>query len=269
MIFKLGATIPVVQYGNLQPVIEIDTETWEEAKAFALPKIEELWRQYGEKPLPAKGNRTLLKAFVGGEIYFDEVHHEYTNEAGEVYLSGSGYAAKFEKPFDAQGVADKMALKSGVPTSEILAMWELKRDISNGFGTAIHAALELYGKYNGHAEALNKTYHIHDHPVIKNAVESFYKAHKGTYIHEALVVDHTNKRAGRIDILEKTDKGYIVGDFKTNAEIEGKLDNYWHQLSFYAHILKANDLPVVGLKIFHWNGEWAEYKSKVLDLREL
>ena len=58
--FKVRAVIPVKQYGNIQPEIEVVAPTYELAVAFAMPKIEELWKTYAERPI--NGN---LPKFVG------------------------------------------------------------------------------------------------------------------------------------------------------------------------------------------------------------
>lgn len=261
MKYKITAVIPTVQYGNLQPSIEVEADTFEEAHSQAMPHIQRVWDMYGEKPLVSKsGARVKLQAFVGGEIFYDDLNHTYTNEAGEVYLSGSQYAKQFEKPFDGTMISGKMAAKYGVEASDIVKMWELKAKTSREFGTAIHSALELYGRYNGLATQLEKDTHVHDHPVIKKAVESFYEGRATeTAELEVLVVDHASKRAGRIDrllIVDRNAKVCRVQDFKTNATIEKSLPIYEKQLSFYGDILKANGWTVQGRDIFHWNGQW-------------
>ena len=46
---KVGATIPVVQYGNLQPEIELSNVEVKEGLDFAMKYIGQLWNQYSEK----------------------------------------------------------------------------------------------------------------------------------------------------------------------------------------------------------------------------
>jgi hypothetical protein len=257
---KIKAHVPTQQYG----FIEISGEPSEKAE------IERLYNEYAEKPIAFKGSKgKLLKAWVGGDIYYDDDAHKYTNEAGDVYLSGSVYASSFETPFDSLVIAEKMAAKSGVEVSDILKMWNMKRDISAGLGTAVHAALELYGKYEKHADSFTKNYHLHDHPVIEQAVKAFYKGRKEDAIYEALVVDHDRKYAGQIDRVVKEKGGYIVEDFKTNGELKpAKLKNYWKQLSFYASILEASGKKVTGLRIHHWTGgEWTTHNHKVEEVK--
>lgn len=199
-----------------------------------------------------------LTAFVGGEIDYDEELHTYSWK-GEVYLSGSQYAKQFEKPFDKAGISNAMAKKWGVDAQDILDMWELKARTSREFGTALHSALQLYGQYDGLARKLEKATHLHDHPVIKQAVESFYEGRKGEKAeYEIVVVDHKAKRAGRIDRLLITgDKRCRIQDYKVLAVSKPeKLAVYKEQLKFYAEIMEANGWVCEGNDIFVYDGRW-------------
>jgi hypothetical protein len=46
--FSVRAVIPTQQYGNLQPEITVEAPSYEEARAFVMPLIEDLYRQYAE-----------------------------------------------------------------------------------------------------------------------------------------------------------------------------------------------------------------------------
>lgn len=229
-----------------------------------IPELLKLQNMYSEKPINFGRGSKRIRAFAGGEIDYDPIAHIYSWN-GEKYLSGSVFAKQFEKAFEGQSIAEKMATKFGVDAQAIQDMWELKGQVSAGFGTAIHAALELYGKYNGLATTLEKETHLHDHPIIKKAVEDFYKGReKEKAEYEILVVDHETKRAGQIDRLLITGKNKCrIQDFKTNAKLpEAKLNVYWEQLKFYAGIMIAAGWAVEGLDIFWWDGEWKEYNKE-------
>lgn len=265
MKYTITSVIPVAQYANVQPSIEVEADSFEQAQAMVAPHMHKLWEQYSPGTLKiSSGKVKRLKAFVGGEIDYDDEAHAYTWN-GKTYLSGSVYAQQFERPFDAVKISEAMASKWGVEAQEIRDMWELKSSISMGLGTAIHAALELYGKYNGLADKLEKTTHLHDHPIVKKAVENFYKDHKEEAVCEALIVDHKAERAGRVDrLVILGDKKCRVEDFKTNAEMKpDKLKTYWKQLEFYGEIMEAAGWQVEPPVIHHWNGEWKEYYAPV------
>lgn len=199
-----------------------------------------------------------IKAFVGGEIDYDEETHTYSWN-GEVYLSGSQYAKQFEKPFDKIRIATAMAKKYDVDVRDILDMWELKARTSREFGTALHSALELYGRYDGLANQLERETHLHDHPVIKKAVQEFYKnrGHE-TAEYEIVVVDHKAKRAGRIDrLLVNEGKICRIQDYKVLSTAKpDKINMYQQQLRFYAEIMEAAGWTCEGTDLFVYNGEW-------------
>lgn len=254
MKIKISAVIPVAQYANIQPEVEIEADTYEQAFADGMAQIEKVWDKYGEKPLVAKqGNRKLIDCFVGGQIYFDEVTHTYTNEAGDVYLSGSVFAHQGEKPFDAVNISNAMGKKNGKDPQFYLDMWKLNGDCSKGFGTAVHEALELFFKYG----------ELHKHPILKNAVQSFVEAHKEKSISEAMIVDHDKKHAGQVDrLVILGDKHCRIEDFKTDGDITKKLESYWKQLNFYGGIMESHGWKVEAPVIHHWNGSWKQIKEE-------
>ena len=249
---NITAHIPVQSYGFIE-LTDLPDDPAE---------VERLYNRYAEKPIKlVSGSRVKLEAFVGGSIYYDEEKHEYTNEAGEVYLSGSTYAHSFEPPFDQQGIAAAMAKKYGVPADDIVKMWEMKAEISRGLGTALHAAMELYGRYDGLAVQMGKSAN-HDNPMVMEAVKQFYAAHPNDKTeHEIVVVDHGMKRAGRIDCLVITgEKRCIIRDWKSDVVIAKKLPTYGKQLNFYRAIMENASWVVEGMEVDHWTGNgWVKY----------
>lgn len=286
--YTLTAVVPVAQYANLQPSIEVEAETLEEAQAMVLPYIEEFFNKYSEKhkigaqKRAASSGRVLLKDLFGNEIFYDDATHEYTNSLGEVYLSGSQFAS--DDPFDgeywAQEFVDKYGLKEE-DKQKILAMWETNGNASSSFGTALHAAIELYGTYHELADVIDmdlktekrkkldaktdKNSALSKLPYLKDVVAKFFNeerlAERAQY--EVLVVDHKNKRAGRIDRLITTNDGkFKIRDMKTNHKIlKPERDIYTKQLSFYGDIIIANgkELAEDALALHHWvDNEWKD-----------
>lgn len=288
--YKLGATVPVAQYANLMPEIEVEADSIEEAEALILPYIEGFFNKYSdkhkigaEKRALSKG-RVLLKDIFGNEIFYDEATHEYTNALGEVYLSGSRFAA--EEPFDGDYWAAEFVQKYGLKEEDkqrILSMWNTNGNASSSFGTALHAAIELYGQYHDIADIIDidlktnkrkkldakteKNSAMSKLPYLKDVVTQFFTPERLSEVaqYEVLVVDHKNKRAGRIDrLLTLEDGSFEVRDMKTNNKILKKeRDIYTKQLSFYADIIIANggklgDNPIM---LHHWiDGGWKDIK---------
>tara|TARA_B100001245_G_C22891943_1_gene429724 strand:- start:637 stop:1740 length:1104 start_codon:yes stop_codon:yes gene_type:complete len=234
-------------------------------------------------------NAVLVKDFFGNEIFYNPVAHEYTNALGEVYLSGSAYASgeEFDSEFWAKNTVDRYNLPDEVK-AQIIDMWNINGEASRSFGTAVHAAIELYGKYRGLAKVIDtdlktkkrkmldskteKNSALSKIPYLRDATLKFFNKERAEEkaVYEVLVVDHEHKRAGRIDRLVIKDNGtFEVRDMKTNFKLPKKeRDGYQKQLSFYADIILANggtlgDNPIM---LHHWkDGEWVDVKLGKID----
>lgn len=305
MKFKITATIPTAQYANIQPEIEVEAPTFEEAQAIALPQIEQIWAMYCEsgkelkrRAVPGMATSTSLKTLestvTGGTAFFDEQKHIYTNERGNKLLSGSEFAEGFSPKFNPDFIVPKMEAKYEVLGQDIKDMWAAKGDASRYLGDAIHKALELYGKYKTVGLALDrektpdekKWSHVHDNPLLNPIVGAFYRDHDDELaLYEEFIVSNEAMLCGHIDRLLLTGaKSCRVQDFKTNTNIDKKeppkflqapftdlenttLNKYWLQLSFYAHILRLAGWTVEGLDIFHFDGvKWNTYSHAPIDI---
>lgn len=275
----IGATISTAQYNNIAPSITVEVnDDIEEAKALAMSHIVGISQQYAEEGKALQGKTISnpqarrVECLVGGSVLYDDVNHVYTNEAGDVYLSGSQYAKKFGKEFNAQAIASKMEAKSGIPASEILEIWQMSGKASASFGTAIHEALEMYGKFTKTCQTLDKEYHQSNIPMVKAIVEDFFKGREQEdAVYEPMVVDHNRKWAGQIDrllIVDEAKKICRIQDYKTNGELKPEtLEQYWHQLSFYGSILQAHGWTVEGLDIHHWSNKWTTHSNKMKEIK--
>lgn len=294
--YTLTAVVPVAQYANLQPTVEVEADSIEDAEKQVLPYIENFFNKYSEKSkigaakiAAKKEGRRLEKDLFGNEIFYDDAKHEYSNALGEVYLSGSKYAD--EEEFDSKYWSEEFALKYNLPEEDkqrILDMWECNGSASSSFGTAIHAAIELYGKYYELADIIDQDHKTGKRkkldaktdkhsamsklPYLKDVVNKFFTeerlAEKSRY--EVLVVDHKNKRAGRIDRLIKLQDGtFEIRDMKTNYKInKPERTTYTKQLSFYGDILIANGakLGPKPLMLHHWkDGEWVDIELEKIN----
>ena len=120
----ISAVIPTAQYSNLQPsiTVEVDDDV-EVAKQLAMSHIIGISQKYAESGKALKGSQwQKLTAFEGGDIFYDDISHTYTNEEGEVYLSGSQYANQFTKPFDKDMMSNVVAKKFNVDASDVKMM---------------------------------------------------------------------------------------------------------------------------------------------------
>lgn len=298
--FKITATIPTTQYGNLQPEIEAEGNTYEEAQELALGRMSELWNRVceagrelkiGQKavvPTATNSYDEVSSELTGTTLLFDKVAHKYTDADGEDYLSGSVFAGNYKSKFDIEAVSAGFAKKHGVAQDDVKAMWTLNGTTSTSLGTAVHNALELYGKYlqlSMKTKGTNESA-LHKSDVLRPIVESFFKGREDEdAMYEAFVADKELRLCGFIDrllIVDRNKKVCRIQDYKTNSDINKAetilppfrdivprttLGSYWLQLSFYAFILQRHGWTVEGLDIFSLEGgEWKTYTHDVVDV---
>lgn len=294
---SIAATIPVYQYANLQPTVEAEADTFEEARDMALTRMKTIWDSVAEggKKLDVSTQTapaTLVPkicTFTRHQVLMDEASHTYQDADGNRYLSGSAFANRYKEKFDSQLMANASAKKHGVKAEDLLNLWSINSEASTSFGTAVHAGLEMYGKYlelskktkNGTDEAA-----LHKNPVIAGIVLSFYQGRENEEaLYEAFVANSDKHLCGFIDrllVVDKENRVVRVQDYKTNPNIHKKkkvlapftkvvdnteLGHYWLQLSFYAYILELAGYTVEGLDIFNYDGEkWTAYSHDVVDI---
>lgn len=283
MQYKIEATIPTTQYGNIRPTFEVSTP---EEEGLALEKLQALWTKYGEKPLNVatgqiEGNKRMLESkstFTGETILWDETAHKYFDTEGNVLMSASQYADMHSPKFDMAMLLPKTAKAWEVSEEDLKNIWSLNGNISNLWGSTVHAALELFHKHHATGAMIQGKKELPDNYVLpKNSylrkiVTDFVAVAGADALSEVLVSDVKNKMAGTIDRLAITgDKKCRVGDYKTNNEMDAKkLLKYQKQLSYYAHILMNKGWTVEGLDIYYLNADdgWSIETLTVLDLEK-
>lgn len=309
--FELGATIPTTQYGNLAPIIRTSASSEEEAMQNALDKMQELWNRVCEtgRELKIKASKPqdeststisstqsleVLKSAINNvEVLYDDANHKYYSlDGSQQYIGGSTYAKQYAVDFPLDSMATKMASKFGdeVTAEMIKDMWAINGKVSTTYGTAIHTALELRGKYSLLSDVLKGSQQYVDskNPLIKSIVDNFFEGRdEEDARYEVFIADDKTLRCGSIDrllIVDKEMKIVRIQDFKTNNEIhkskkikepfaslvdKTELGYYWIQLSFYASIMEQYGYTVEGLDIFWLNpndNEWATYSHDVLEI---
>lgn len=216
------------------------------------------------------------------------------------YMSGSRFPRKFFKQFtdeDKERVLDYYEREKDVKREDVEKTWEMKADIATGYGTAIHAAVELY--YSHHKvgdkikgkDGVNRAFS--KNPFFAHIVKSLVEdLGPGKFLAEEFIWHKGLRFCGAIDILEIVDKNtVIIHDEKTNDSVLKKvyqekdspfkkdvdntqLGEYWLQLSFYAYILKQYGINTKELQIHHLDPErlvqgkrpWVHYKHDVVDI---
>jgi len=295
--YKIGAVIPTVQYGNLQPVIELEGEDLEEMQEVGLNHIKDLHSRFSDTELKETthtiSESVKMPSFNQDvELDFDTSAHKYTYE-GKDLQSGSVYASSFYKKFDMQGIAKNCAKTWGVSAGDIADMWGSNGTVSSDFGTAIHKALEHYFDFKSNGKIIVENTDKEDnpalpkHPILRNIIQQFDELDKtdGEFETEILVTDVEHNRCGIIDrlaILDREKKVCRVQDYKVNVGAEdessnlkakapydelpkNKLTKYQIQLSFYANILQQSGWTVEGIDVYVLEDVWKVYQLDILD----
>lgn len=274
----ITATIPCtgIQYCDLRPTIS--AETIDEYRE----QLAEVGRLAGNEAFVHRMEQNkagkIKMVTDGGDLYFDEAAHTYEDADGNQFWTGSSWAHQFEKPFDPQLIAPKVAEKKLTTVDKVIEGWDMKSEVSLSYGTTVHKALECGIKYN----------EIPNNPHLATLVQDYLDlSHDDTQVSELFVVDFEDKMCGTIDVLvDKGNKHVVIRDFKTGdiykkvsltpqakdlwPSLESKIISlYQLQLSFYAHILSSLGYKVEGLEIYAEADEaWQVVKLPVLDIRK-
>jgi hypothetical protein len=216
------------------------------------------------------------------------------------YMSGSRFPRKFFRQFtdeDKKRVLDYYEREKGVKREDVEKTWEMKSDIATGYGTAIHAAIELYYSYNKVGDKIKGKDGVNK-ALCKNMFFAYIAQTfvndlgPGSYLAEQFIWHESLRFCGAIDLLEIVDKNtVIIHDMKTNDSVTNKvyqeknspfkkdvdntqLGEYWLQLSFYAYILKQYGINTKELQVHHLDPErlvqgkrpWVHYTHDVVDI---
>lgn len=133
-------------YTDVRPLIE--GESWEDIKEVAANIAHSIGN---EKLATTLSNNKRGKEKIctdQGCLYLDRESHEYEDEDGNKFISGSTWAGQFEKPFNAELIAPKVAEKKLTTVEKVLDGWEMKSEVSLSYGTTLHKAIECAIKYN-------------------------------------------------------------------------------------------------------------------------
>lgn len=278
MIESITATIPVTgqSYTDLRPTITADNiEDYRQ-------QLAEVGRLAGNDAFVHRmeQNKAGKEKIVTdqGTLYFDPVAHEYEDEQGNKFWTGSTWAKQFTKDFDPQLIAGKAAEKKLTTADKVIEGWNMKSEVSLLYGTTVHKALECGIKYG----------ELPNNPHLATLVQDYLDmTHDDDQVSEQFVVSMEDKMCGTIDVLvNKGNKHVVIRDFKTGdifkkiqltpeakelfPNLESKMVSlYQLQLSFYAHILTTLGYHVDGLELWAESAEaWQVVKISVLDIRK-
>lgn len=143
---------------------------------------------------------------------FDAVKHLYYI-GDRTLLSVTKWISRYTRPFNAPMVATMVAKKTNYARSQadVLNEWDLKRDIANNYGNAIHMAVEGWIKYR----IIPTQRHLAE------CVEQFEKQFgRYNWVSEHRIFNEEYELGGTIDLLCEDKK--IIADIKTNNTLQKK-----------------------------------------------
>jgi len=302
--YKLTATIPVGQYANIQPSIEIDDTSIEDAHIIAMDHVSQLFNSYSDIKLSKREVAEVVNSLVETKkltsfnepvsVDFDVARHIYTYE-GKQLVSASGYTKKFGSEFASDAIAGKCEKSWGVPKHHILDMWDGNRNVTANFGTAVHETLEHYFNFKEIGDEIVKNSSKEEnpalpkHPFLRSLIEDFEKMYdpkEGRLVNEVFLTDIETLRCGHADrlmILDEKKKICRIQDYKINVEADeissknklkkpydelpaNKVSKYQIQMSFYADLLAKSGWTVEGLDVFIYEDKWVHHKLEVLEI---
>lgn len=276
---KFSAVIPVVDFGNVQPEIELEGDDYKKLEEEGMGYIREAWNKYSKSPFPNNvvGNFKKFDTFTGEQILYDDSQHLYTDLKGNKLISGSEFAKSKVKPFDLELLSGKVAMKYEVPQEIVKKMWSMSGDISATFGTSLHLAMEQWFLHRNYGT--EKEYHLPKPEYLKKAVISFPLKDEHV-IPEVMVSDVESGMCGQIDGLvtdpplmpalqrvygEKPTMQII--DYKSDSDVKKNLQKHTIQMNFYRQILENKGFTISGMSVWNYiNEEWTEYKLETIEI---
>lgn len=248
--------------------------------------------EYGEDDSVDLSKLKKEKVIYGDSdfIYFDEANHLAYDADGKLLLSGSKFEEKYHPEFNLKYPAKAIAKRSGLYESDILDLWDHKRDMSANYGTLVHKALEEAHNFlpiirkldeNLEEEELFNRLLPNDLAKIVNAYFKFRKEITPGFLDKKIDVEARIKLGeytGIVDNLEWDNDCFNLYDYKVTEEIKTvkytggmKEKKYTLQQNFYRNIIeKATNKKCLSMALLVWDGEsWKKEDISFIDIEDL
>lgn len=173
------------------------------------------------------------------DVQFIENDHLYKINGEEARSSVTRLLKKYQKPFDSEFFAKKTAARDGVDVSDVLELWDFKKEYACHKGSTFHGYVENFlqrkritlNRYEIKSFCDSKSWPIDsyykDIATYLSNFKHFYEWWKEDHVlvkSEFVIADLEKKIGGTIDNLSynfKTNK-LVLFDYKTNKSIETK-----------------------------------------------
>lgn len=208
-------------------------------------------------------------------MIFDEKSHEYD---GGKYRSVTQFLNQFQKPFQKELIASRVAKRDNREAQEIIDEWDTNARMARDFGNAIDGAIHYWVEFNQKPK----------HPFLEKVVNEFEKlSPEREKINSQIIVANDELGiAGTPDQLYSTGKKKVIlRDIKTYGEMQEEskyffLDPISHiqatnvnkarlQLSTYREMLEREGIKVEKLEIWHYNTNWDVIEVDPIDINPL
>jgi len=240
---------------------------------------------------------TILELAKFNDVkYFDGPHKYYVN--GREYVSATTFIGNFKPKFETQRMAEQYANRRKLDVNDVIADWDLKRDISTVKGTLVHNMAENWWNNKSFPYDPSVAVNAFGLDIIKENYDKCEIIFKKFWADasenlipvkmELVVCDHDYEIAGMLDCLFYNKKSTMleIWDYKTNKAIKEKNDfgerfkspishldvceinTYSLQLGLYKHIIEKNTNLKLGNSYLIWinenNENYKIYKCKDL-----
>ena len=203
----------------------------------------------------------LNKAF--GNFKFFEVDHHYEYKGQRVGISVTRLIEDYCNEFDAETVAERVALKEGKSVQKVLDEWEYKNQFACAKGSTCHEIAQsqwsgkgfIYDYFDSSSEYIKAV------GKITKQADNFYCDYKDRLEHladEFVIGSDEYDIASAIDhlFINKLTGGLVLVDYKTNSDIHKNekytkdmkvplqhlkdmtLNHYYIQLSIYKYLVE-------------------------------
>ena len=203
----------------------------------------------------------LNRAFKDFVFYPQDHHYEYKGQ--RVGISVTRLIEEYTNEFDAQAVAEKVAIRDNKPVQEVLDEWEYKNKFACEKGSTCHEFVQslwsskkyIPNKFDESEEFLNALYKIG-----RQAMDfrQDYQDRLEHLVDEFVVGSEEYDIASAIDhlFINKLTGGLVLVDYKTNSDIRKNekyaknmkvplshlkdftLNHYYIQLSIYKYLVE-------------------------------
>ena len=205
--------------------------------------------------------KELNKAFGDFKFFEDDHHYEYKGQ--RVGISVTRLIEEYTNEFDAEAIAEKVAIKENKSIQEVLDEWQYKNEWACEKGHLGHLYAQSCWNDELYQETLNERYKgfkIDLEHIFKQA-DNFYNDYKDRLEHladEFVIGSEDYSIASAIDhlFINKLTGGLVLVDYKTNSDIHKNekyaknmkvplshlkdftLNHYFIQLSIYKYLVE-------------------------------